>query len=318
VTTLDHLRWVLRHPGNERRRVRAGAKWLFHNARRRTSTRRDLSVPFLATRLTGPMDPTTNPFATLAYYTGGPYDFDAMMTLRLILEPADCFIDVGANIGSYALLAACCVGGDGLVVAVEPGPGNVPYLRRNLDAATAPYLIRERFLADRERDLPVRPQGSSKTRLEQRERPEAATEAERWTRTSTLDNELDGISADWSQSFAKIDVEGWEPAVLRGGERWLASRPLGMLLEANGLQHRSPVSWRELVELVQGHGFTFCWPAYKARTIQLFQDPSPSPKFENYFALGSPVLERLQRDHRFDLDRAVRAPDSGKRRRRAG
>jgi FkbM family methyltransferase len=38
------------------------------------------------------------------------------------LQPGDVFVDVGANIGYYSLLAAHCVGKDGRVVAVEPAP----------------------------------------------------------------------------------------------------------------------------------------------------------------------------------------------------
>ena len=43
-------------------------------------------------------------------------------------------MDAGANIGAFTLLAAARVGSRGLVVAVEPEPGNFEALRRNVEA----------------------------------------------------------------------------------------------------------------------------------------------------------------------------------------
>lgn len=48
------------------------------------------------------------------------------------LSPGDVFIDVGANIGYYSLLASNRVGGAGSVVAIEPSPSIFGCLVRNL------------------------------------------------------------------------------------------------------------------------------------------------------------------------------------------
>jgi FkbM family methyltransferase len=48
------------------------------------------------------------------------------------LRPGDTFIDVGANIGYYTLLASQRVGKDGLVFAFEPSPPNLAHLAGNL------------------------------------------------------------------------------------------------------------------------------------------------------------------------------------------
>jgi hypothetical protein len=52
--------------------------------------------------------------------------------LRSRLRAGSTFLDVGANIGYFSVLAAQCMGPDGLVVAVEPDPGSVAVLRGNL------------------------------------------------------------------------------------------------------------------------------------------------------------------------------------------
>ena len=48
--------------------------------------------------------------------------------LQQYLRPGDVFVDVGANIGYFSLLAASIVGDDGLVYAFEPDPENIRLL----------------------------------------------------------------------------------------------------------------------------------------------------------------------------------------------
>ena len=48
------------------------------------------------------------------------------------LKPGDVFIDVGANVGYFSLLASRLVGDDGVVVALEPAPSTFAALERNI------------------------------------------------------------------------------------------------------------------------------------------------------------------------------------------
>ncbi|TXS92733.1 FkbM family methyltransferase [Parahaliea maris] len=57
--------------------------------------------------------------------------FETSLVQRF-LEPGDVFVDVGANIGYFTVLAALCVGPAGRVFAVEPDPANLALLRENL------------------------------------------------------------------------------------------------------------------------------------------------------------------------------------------
>jgi FkbM family methyltransferase len=52
--------------------------------------------------------------------------------VKKALRPGDVFIDIGANIGYYTLLAARLVGPHGRVVAFEPDPSNFQCLGKNI------------------------------------------------------------------------------------------------------------------------------------------------------------------------------------------
>lgn len=57
-----------------------------------------------------------------------PYETSLLLS---VLRPGDVFVDVGANIGYFSLLAASVVGEAGTVFAFEPDPENFSLLQRN-------------------------------------------------------------------------------------------------------------------------------------------------------------------------------------------
>lgn len=65
-------------------------------------------------------------------YGFGVWEPDLTRWIATRLEPGDTFVDVGANIGYYALLAAKRVGRSGAVVAVEASPRIFAMLQDNL------------------------------------------------------------------------------------------------------------------------------------------------------------------------------------------
>ncbi len=58
----------------------------------------------------------------------GTYEPEVCAQFRRVLRPGMGVLDLGANIGFFALLAASLVGPDGTVLAVEPNPRNVRLL----------------------------------------------------------------------------------------------------------------------------------------------------------------------------------------------
>jgi len=80
-----------------------------------------------------------------------PYETSLLLSM---LQPGDVFVDVGANIGYFSVLAACVVGEGGAVFAFEPDPDNVCLLRANvaLNGFQQQVVTVEAGLADSCRD----------------------------------------------------------------------------------------------------------------------------------------------------------------------
>ncbi|HXP93860.1 MAG TPA: FkbM family methyltransferase [Candidatus Binatia bacterium] len=72
------------------------------------------------------------------------------------LEPGDVFVDVGANVGYFTLLAARAVGPAGSVVAIEPAPSTFAALCSNLERNGATNVRALNLAAfDREAVMPI-------------------------------------------------------------------------------------------------------------------------------------------------------------------
>ena len=69
---------------------------------------------------------------THALLNFGVYEPMETAVLSGLLRPGDVFVDIGANIGYYTLLASSRVGPRGRVIALEPGRGNLSLLRANV------------------------------------------------------------------------------------------------------------------------------------------------------------------------------------------
>jgi len=61
----------------------------------------------------------------------GLHEFVDMAFLLHLLRPGDLFVDVGANIGSYTVLASAVCSAHS--IAIEPDPGTVRFLKRNVE-----------------------------------------------------------------------------------------------------------------------------------------------------------------------------------------
>lgn len=153
-------------------------------------------------------------------------------------------LDIGAHIGYYTLLLSKLVGNSGKVIAFEPLAENFKILEDNIRLNTCPQVeaIRKALWespgqlelavhSDTNETLPGRV--SAVTPLGKR-------------RVSVETVSLDDFCASRNErvDFIKIDVEGAEEQVLRGGQRVIASSHPALLIELhhfNGLPEDNPV-----------------------------------------------------------------------------
>ena len=143
--------------------------------------------------------------------------------MRGFLRAGDVVLDIGANIGSLAMLAASCVGPTGRVIAVEPLERNRRLLARSAQANRFDQVeVIAAAAADEAGELELRthPLTSNSTR------PVAAGDLLSEARGITLHVPvvvLDEALARLTRlDLVKIDIEGMEPLALRGFERSLA------------------------------------------------------------------------------------------------
>lgn len=161
---------------------------------------------------------------------------DWFPVLPALLRPGGVFLDVGANIGYFSLLAAGLVGPTGQVLALEPVPRTYELLSANIALNGFTHVKGE-----------CRALGASSGSLLLHIPP---AEAHRdylvtgipmpsWSPIrvpcSTLDELLQ--NRDLTRiDLLKIDVEGFEPDVIRGGRSALASgRIRAMVCELSGI-----------------------------------------------------------------------------------
>jgi FkbM family methyltransferase len=128
------------------------------------------------------------------------------------------FFDVGAHVGFYSLMASRRVGRAGRVVAFEPNPRNIAYLRRHVTLNAAPNIeIVEAAVSSRSGWVGFEAPGDSSM-------GQVRDDTDPWVPSVSLDA--------WSAEHAvfpavvKIDVEGHELPVLQGATELLShTRP---------------------------------------------------------------------------------------------
>ena len=166
------------------------------------------------------------PAAHLVAAYRGLYDYEEMQFLRAYLRPGDSMLDVGANVGVYALMAGPLVGETGHLDCFEPTPRTRRRLLANLllsdlsQVRVWPYACsdvegRLQFVAT---DDDHTNQLASEERLAaQREQSAATQPIEVETRR------LDSLVAGVPYAVGKLDIEGAEPLALAGAEGLLAA-----------------------------------------------------------------------------------------------
>jgi FkbM family methyltransferase len=161
----------------------------------------------------------------------GLHEFEDMAFVLHALRQDDVFVDIGANIGSYTILAGVAVGAK--CIAVEPIPTTFKHLLDNVNLNNARDRI-ECFnigIGSRAGNL-LFSSSQDTTNHVLASHEEKANSIN--VPVKTLDSLLDGRHP----RIIKIDVEGWETEVIAGADRTLSiDAPLAIILELGGSRY---------------------------------------------------------------------------------
>lgn len=184
--------------------------------------------------------------ATGNYYVG-LHEFQDMAFLLHLLQPEDMFFDIGANVGSYTILASAVK--KARAVAIEPIPETYVHLVNNLKVNHTENLVKPLniglggkegalfFTCDQDTTnhvLKIKKEGAIEVPIKT----------------------LDQIAANQCPHLMKIDVEGFEYEVLRGGKQTLENPCLkAIIIELNGSGGRYGFNENEIHQKLLDQGF---------------------------------------------------------------
>ena len=208
----------------------------------------------------------------------GVYEPDVVDVMQRVLRSGDCFVDVGANVGTHTVRAGELVGPSGKVLAFEPGANNIPELVQRLGAAHVDNVelvlrpawnvagpVRFYLCADNGDGNAVWDPGDFPGNALSRQHPESSL-----VEATTLDVEL--AKRGLRPRLIKIDTEGAEQRVLEGAVGTLfEQKPPFVIAEVHefGLE-KLGCSQRGLRELMIRAGYeAFLLPTGGAKPIRL-------------------------------------------------
>ncbi len=178
----------------------------------------------------------------------GLHEFYDMSFVLHALRGEDLFVDVGANIGSYTVLAGSVIGSS--CVSIEPVPSTFTHLLENVK------------LNDIEKKIECLNIGLGKDSGILRFSADEDTKNHVVADLENCQNfievkvkRLDNVIGDRTPAVIKIDVEGWEAQVISGAQNVLSKeKPLAILMEF-GLGKRYGFDEENLYQEILNFGF---------------------------------------------------------------
>ncbi|MDM7960112.1 MAG: FkbM family methyltransferase [Synechococcus sp. WH 8007] len=172
---------------------------------------------FLETRITSTMD--------LSYLEEGGHS--AIRNEISNLKAGQVFLDIGANIGYFSLLASRAVGSQGLVLAIEPSQREVEIMIKNIRHNDASNISVVSLAASQQKsltELSIEPEHTGLNKI--------SSESTSRHGQPVLTTSIDHIVPEQLLPIhlAKIDTEGFELFTLRGMKQLLESHSILRLI----------------------------------------------------------------------------------------
>jgi FkbM family methyltransferase len=150
------------------------------------------------------VDPNDSEFAP-AILKSRSWEPHIISIIKRSLNPGDCFVDVGANVGVMSFHAAKIVGANGKVISFEPNPDNASRFLAGVELNNFTQVILHQFALSDARGIAYL-QGGSNTNL-------TFSPSERRALSIRGD---DILESETKIDLIKIDIEGFEKAAIEG------------------------------------------------------------------------------------------------------
>lgn len=177
----------------------------------------------------------------------GLHEFEDMAFVLHCLRPGDLFADVGANVGSYTVLAAGVVGAN--TISVEPVPGTFQTLLTNIKLNNCEHIAKPLNIG----------LGSKKATIKFTRSFGTENHVALDNEADTIDvpvEKFDDLMAGKMPVLVKMDVEGFETEVLNGMEKSLKNEQLkAIIIELNGSGDRYGYDESKIHEKLQANHF---------------------------------------------------------------
>jgi FkbM family methyltransferase len=216
------------------------------------------------------------------------------------LKPSMTIVEVGANIGYYALMEASFIGENGKIYAIEPVEENYDFLKKNVFANHYENRIELYLLAISDADGIAQIAKTEESNLctmlinnEElseygRKSMEKRLKEMAVVNTMTLDNFLEGKLAP---DFIRMDVEGYETKIIKGMVKTLEDSKPGtkMFMEIHPALFKDSVrTVSEILAVLTKYGFKVEYIV--DRTGNVFLDFTPENLIETISGDPAPGL----------------------------
>lgn len=193
----------------------------------------------------------------------GLHEFPDMGFLLHVLREEDLFVDIGANVGSYTVLACSAIGAKGY--CFEPVPSTYSRLMTNIriNDIQKNVIALNMAMGNAEGEIYF---SSDQNCMNHVIVDDEQTDNKIIVKVSTLDEELKG-----NPFLMKIDVEGYETPALEGAENTLKNDTLcSIIMELNGSGSRYGFDEGKILQMMLDYGFkTYSYNPFKRELINL-------------------------------------------------
>lgn len=180
----------------------------------------------------------------------GLVEYEDMFFALHFLRKGDFFVDIGANVGSFTLLASAQIGAH--TIAAEPLPTTFQHFVQNLRLNHIEHLVEAHNIG----------LGAQRGTLKFTQSLDTINHVAREGEAGTIDvpvDTLDHLLSGKDPILLKIDVEGFETEVVRGAGEVLKKPTLqAIIIELNGLGSQYGYDEREVHEQLLSLGFASC------------------------------------------------------------